>query len=109
MAPNEPLSPRSRQIHDWRETRGLVIEGEARVLSRKPGASPAAEPSGPRWGAALERASALAPASPRLARIALPAGLALVALAALALSPSEPERHGALEGSVRVAAAPVIR
>ena len=66
MEPNHAEGPRSRQAHDW-----------------------------PRWGAALDAAALIVPAQTRLARVALPAGLALVALAAFALSPAEAERHGA--------------
>lgn len=111
MQPNHAEHPRSRHPHDWRDARGLVIEGEARVVSRGAGAPrPAsADASAPRWGAALDAAAALAPAYPRLARLALPAGLALIALAAFALSPAEAERHGGAEASVHLASAPVVR
>jgi hypothetical protein len=111
MEPNLGQSPRSRQHDDWRGARGLVIEGH--VVARRTGTSRPAqaptEPPAPRWGAALDAAAALAPSSPHLARIALPAGLALVAFVAFALSPGGAERHGAAEPTVRVAAAPVIR
>ncbi len=55
MEPNHAEGPRSRQAHDWRDARGLVIEGEARVISRKGGAAgtrkrPRPPPAGaPRW------------------------------------------------------------
>ncbi|RIY00004.1 hypothetical protein D3218_11915 [Aureimonas flava] len=111
MEPNHPHGRLSRRRHDWRGARELVIEGEARVVSRTAGAGPRPAPaaSAPRWGAALDAAAALAPTAPRLARLAVPAGLALAALAVFALSPAEAERHGAGEPAVRVAAAPVLR
>ncbi|WP_416357900.1 hypothetical protein ACLNGM_08140 [Aureimonas phyllosphaerae] len=95
---------RSRLRDDWRNARGLVIEGH--VVSG--GRSSFASPSVPRWGAALEAAARFAPATPGLTRLALPAGVALAALAVFALLPGEPVRHGTAAPSVRLAAAPQV-
>jgi hypothetical protein len=108
MEPIHRETRRNRHQDDWRNARGLVIEGHVVSGGATGGRSSFASPSMPRWGAALEAAARFAPATPGLTRLALPAGVALAALAVFALLPGEPVRHGTAETGVRVAAAPQV-
>ncbi|WP_294643797.1 hypothetical protein [uncultured Aureimonas sp.] len=108
MEPIHRETRRSRHQDDWRNARGLVIEGHV-VSGGATGGRPSfTSPSMPRWGAALDAAARLGAPTPGLTLLALPAGVALAALAVFTLLPGEPPRHGATEPSVRVAAAPQV-